>query len=207
MKLQIAIDLATSQEALEMVGQIHDVIDIVEIGTPMIMREGMLPVKRVKEQYPHATVLADTKIVDGGDIESADACEAGADIVTVLALADNETVKAVIETAHRFNKKVMADLICVQDIPKRAKELAAMGMDYICVHTAVDVQRLGKTPLDDLKELVSAVPKKMTAVAGGVSLKTIDLYQAEGPAIIVAGGALTKADDIRAAVLEMKAKM
>ena len=207
MKLQIALDLVTSDEALEMVDQIHDIIDIVEIGTPMIMREGMIPVRRIKAKYPYVTVLADTKIVDGGDIESADACEAGADILTVLALADNETVKAVIETAHRFDKKVMADLICVKNIPERAKELEAMGMDYICVHTAVDVQRLGKTPLDDLKELVCAVPANISAVAGGVSLKTIDLYKAENPEIIVAGGSLTKAEDLRAAVLEMKSKM
>ena len=204
MKLQIAIDLVSGQQALTMVEKIHDVIDIVEVGTPMIMREGRAPVKLIKEKYPTVTVLADTKIVDGGDIECADACEAGADIVTVLALADNETIKLVIETAHKYGKKVMADLICVTDIPKRAKELKLMGMDYISVHTAVDVQRLGKTPLDDLKELVSAVPSNIAAVAGGVNLKTIESYKAEKPGIIIAGGALTKAEDVRQAVIEMK---
>ena len=206
MKLQIALDLLSSTEALRLVGQIHDVIDIVEIGTPMIMREGMVPVVKIKEIYPDVTVLADTKIVDGGAIECEDACEAGADIVTVLALADNVTVQEVVDTAHRFGRKVMADLICVKDIQTRAKELQQMGTDYICVHTAVDVQRLGKTPLDDLKELVSAVPGKISAVAGGVSLSTLDDYKALNPEIVVVGSGLTKADDVRAATLAIKAK-
>lgn len=204
MKLQIAIDLASSADALKMVDKIHDIIDIVEVGTPMIVREGMTAVRMIKEKYPRVTVLADTKIVDGGDIECADACEAGADIVTVLALADNETVKAVIETAHKYDRKAMADLICVTDIPKRAKELEAMGMDLISVHTAVDVQRLGNTPLDDLKELVSAVPPSISAVAGGISMKTIDAFKKQRPAVIIAGGSLTGAQDLRAAVMEMK---
>jgi 3-hexulose-6-phosphate synthase len=204
MKLQIAIDLATSEEALAIVEKIHDIVDIVEVGTPMIIREGLVPVRLIKEKYPNMTVLADTKIVDGGDIECAYACEAGADIVTVLAFADNETVKAVTETAHKYGKLVMADLICITDIPKRAKELEAMGIDLISVHTAVDVQKLGKTPLGDLKELVSAVPASMSAVAGGVNMKTIASYKAENPAIIIAGGSLTNANDIRAAAKEMK---
>lgn len=204
MKLQIAIDLANGTEALEMVGHIRDEIDIVEVGTPLIMKEGMVPVRLIKKTYPNVTVLADTKIVDGGDIECADACEAGADIVTVLALADNETVKAVIDTAHKFGRKAMADLICVTDIQKRARELEAMGMDYVCVHTAVDVQKLGKTPLDDLKELVAAIPPHKAAVAGGISMKTLDAYKALNPAIVIAGGSLTNAENLHEAVTEMK---
>ena len=72
-KLQIAIDLATAAEAMDIVEKIHDIIDIVEVGTPMIIREGMLGVKMLKAKYPELTVLADTKIVDGGDLECADA--------------------------------------------------------------------------------------------------------------------------------------
>lgn len=207
MKLQIAIDLATAEEAVAMVEKIHDVIDIVEVGTPMVVREGMLGVKMLKEKYPDLTVLADTKIVDGGDLECADACIAGADIVTVLALADNETVKSVADTAHKYGRLAMADLICVEDIPRRAVELKELGIDLICVHTAVDVQKLGKTPLGDLRELNSAVPAEMTAVAGGVKISTIQSYVAEKPAVIIAGGALYNAPDIRQAVIDMKALM
>ena len=45
MKLQIALDLVDTNTALKMVEKIQDIIDIVEIGTPMIVKEGMAPVK------------------------------------------------------------------------------------------------------------------------------------------------------------------
>ena len=61
MKLQIALDMTSIEEAVELVGKIQDMIDIVEIGTPMIIKEGMLPVRKMKERFPHITVLADTK--------------------------------------------------------------------------------------------------------------------------------------------------
>lgn len=207
MKLQIAIDLADSSTVLDIVDKIYDVIDIVEIGTPMIIKEGMSAVKKVKEKYAQLTVLADTKIVDGGSLECADACEAGADIVTVLAVADRETIKDVAQTAHRYGKKAMADLISVEDIAGRAKELKELGVDYIAVHTGVDTQKRGKTPLGDLRELVKAVPASMCAVAGGVKLETLEDYVRESTAIVIAGGALAGAADVRKAVLAMQQKM
>jgi 3-hexulose-6-phosphate synthase len=205
MKLQIALDLQDSEKALAIVDQIHDIIDIVEVGTPLVLHDGMVPVRLIKEKYPRLTVLADTKIVDGGGPECADACKAGADIVTVLALAANETIEAAVKAAHQMGRKVLADLISVGDIPRRAREIEKLGVDYIGVHTAFDVQGTGRTPLGDLKELVSAVPAEKAAVAGGVKLAAIPDYKALNPAIIIAGGALTGAPDIRKAVEEMKA--
>ena len=151
MKLQIAVDIADMERVLEIAEQVHDIVDIYEVGTPVIMKEGMRPVRALKERYPDLCVLADTKIMDGGALECEDVCEAGADIVTVLALADNATIAEVAETAHRYDRKVLADLICVRDIPGRAKELADMGVDYIGVHTGVDMQKAGRTPLKDLE--------------------------------------------------------
>ena len=207
MKLQIAIDNASADTILDTVDKIADIIDIVEVGTPMIIRDGQRAVRLVKEKYPELTVLSDSKIVDGGGLECGYAVDAGADIITVLAMAADETISDVIETAHKAGRKAMADLIGIADIRKRAKELQELGIDYICVHTAFDVQKKGRTPLGDLKELVQAVPAGMCAVAGGVNLKTIDAYVSLGPAIIIAGGALYNAPDVRQAVLDMKAKM
>ena len=204
MKLQIAFDLLSANDALRAAAKIYDVIDIIEVGTPMIVREGMVPVRILKEAYPDTTVLADVKIVDGGDIESADAFQAGADIVTVLAAAADETIKGVVSTADRFGKKTMVDMIGVSDIQKRAKELDALGVDYICVHTAVDVQRKGESPYHDLSLLLPVLKNSKAAVAGGVSLAAIPVLKNLNPEIVVAGNALTGQSDIRRAVLEMQ---
>lgn len=204
MRLQIAIDMVNTETALKMVKEIQDVIDIVEVGTPMIMREGMFPVRLIKEKFPKVTVLADTKIVDGGDIESEDAFDAGADIVTVLGVADDATIKAVVKTAKKHDRKVMADMICIEDVKKRAAELDKLGVDYVCLHTAIDVQSTGKTPFDELAQVMTVLKNARAAVAGGISMNTIPLAKKFSPAIVVAGGALTKAEDLRSAVIEME---
>ncbi len=204
MKLQIAVDIADTKRVLEIADQVYDIVDIYEVGTPVIMKEGMRPVRALKEKYPDLCVLADTKIMDGGALECEDICKAGADIVTVLALSDNTTILEVVETAHEHKRKVLADLICVKDIAGRSKELINMNVDYIGVHTGVDMQKEGRTPLKDLKELVDAIDPKKTAVAGGVKLTTIEEYTALNPEIIIAGGALYNAENIRQATIEMK---
>ena len=204
MRLQIAVDIADTDRILQIAGQIHDVIDIFEVGTPVIMNEGMAPVRALKAAFPGMTVLADSKIIDGGGIECEDICRAGADIVTVIALSDDATILEVTETAHRYGRKVMADLICVQDIPGRSRQLISMGVDIIAVHTGVDMQRSGRTPLSDLKELILAVEPDRCAVAGGIRMETLSDYTALNPGIIIAGSALYQAPDIRSAVIEMK---
>lgn len=206
-RLQIAVDTFTTQQALLLSDEIYDVVDLFEVGTPMILRDGVHPVRQLKERHPELKVLADTKIVDGGSLECADACAAGADVVTVLAMACDSTIRGVVETAHRFGREVMADLLQVTDIARRAQELVAMGVDYVCVHTAVDAQGEGKTPLGDLRELVRAIPPRRAAAAGGINLQTLDVYLAEKPAVIIMGGALCGAPDVRAAALEAKRRV
>lgn len=204
MNLQIAVDVADTKKVLAIAEAIYDVIDIFEVGTPVIIKEGMVPVRELKQKYPDLCVLADTKIIDGGALECEDVCQAGADIVTVLALADNATILEVCQVAHRYGRKVMADLICVEDISLRSKELLDLGVDLIAVHTGVDMQKQGRTPLKDLEILVSAIDNERAVVAGGVNLNTIDDYVAYTPITIISGGALYNADDIRRAVIEMK---
>jgi 3-hexulose-6-phosphate synthase len=207
MKLQIALDLTTTEQAVALVEKTLPYIDIAEVGTPMIIREGMVPVRELKKRFPDLCVLADTKIVDGGALECADAVEAGADIITVLAFSDRQTVRDVVEVAHKAGRKVMADLIGIEDIPAVALEMAALDVDYICVHTGVDAQKSGRTPLGDLDKLLTVLPPEKTGVAGGISLKTVGEYAARKPGILIAGGALAGSVDPRQTAKDMKEAM
>lgn len=207
MRLQIAFDMVSIEEALEMAEKIHDIIDIVEIGTPMIIKYGMQPVKRMKERFPQLTVLADTKIADGGEIEARYAVEAGADIVTVLAVAADNTITGAKNVVHKAGKELYVDLLSTPDIIQRSKELETMGVDYIGVHTAVDVQQSGTTPFNDLKKLSETVSHTRIAAAGGITLDTLSLAMISHPDVIIAGGGLTNAPDLRAAVLAFQNKM
>ena len=56
-------------------------------------------------------------------------------------------------------------------------------------------------------ELVRAIPPRRAAAAGGIKLQTLDVYLAEKPAVIIMGGALCGAPDVRAAALEAKRRV
>ena len=51
MKLQVAFDIQHSDEVLELVEVNGDLIDIVEIGTPLILKEGLKSVQKILWQF------------------------------------------------------------------------------------------------------------------------------------------------------------
>ena len=50
MKLQLALDDITLEEAMELVANVRDYVDIIEVGTPMVMEYGMAPVRELKKR-------------------------------------------------------------------------------------------------------------------------------------------------------------
>ncbi len=207
MKLQIALDTLTLEECIALLDETQDYVDVIEVGTPFIIEEGMRPVRELKKRYPKLEVLADTKIMDAGDLEADCAFQAGADIVTVLGASNDATILGAVEAAKRHHGKIMIDMIAVKDIAKRTQEIDAMGVDYICCHTAFDVQNTGKNPLEELVIINQNVKNAKSAVAGGVKLATIDAIVEEGAAIVVVGGAISNAPDRAAMAKAIKERM
>lgn len=207
MKLQAALDTLTLNECIDLLEETEGFIDIAEVGTPFVIEEGMVPVKEFKKQFPKIEVLADVKIMDAGEYEADKCFDAGADICTVLGVSHDETIEGVVRSAKKHGKKVMVDMIAVSDLKKRTQEVDEMGVDYICVHTAFDVQKFGQDPLDDLKIVNSVIKNAKSAVAGGVKLETVDEIVNEGAEIIVVGGAICNAKDRKAYAKEIKAHL
>ena len=192
------------EECIILLEQTKGNVDIAEVGTPFIIEEGMRPVRELKKRFPEIEILADTKIMDAGELEASSAFKAGADIVTVLGVSNDETILGAIKAAKQHGGKIMIDMIAVKNLVERAKEIDAMGVDYICVHTAFDVQKSGKDPLDELKMINKVICNAKSAVAGGVKLSTIDEIVEEGAEIIVVGGAICNAENKSETAKEMK---
>lgn len=204
MKLQAALDTLTLDECIELLKETNGYIDIAEVGTPFIIEEGMVPVKEFKKQFPNIEVLADAKIMDAGEYEADKCFDAGADIVTVLGVSHDVTIEGCVRSAKKHGGKIMVDMIAVKDLAARTIEIDQMGVDYICVHTAFDVQASGKDPLDELKIVNGVIKNAKSAVAGGVKLQTIDAIVEEGAEIIVVGGAICNAPNRQEMAKEMK---
>lgn len=207
MKLQAALDTLTLEECNKLLCKTKGYVDIAEVGTPLVIEQGMGPVRTLKENFPDIEVLADVKIMDAGEYEADKCFEAGADIVTVLGVANDATIKGVIRSAKRQGRKVMVDMIEVKDLAKRTREIDQLGVDYICVHTAFDVQATGKDPLDELKVVNAVIKNAKSAVAGGINLSALDAIVKEGAEIIVAGGAICHAEDPAEMAKAMKGQL
>ncbi|ASJ01853.1 Fe-S cluster assembly protein HesB [Thermococcus profundus] len=195
MILQVALDLTDIDQALSIAekaarGGAH----WLEVGTPLIKKEGMRAVELMKRRFPDRKIVADLKTMDTGALEVEMAARHGADVVSILGVADDKTILDAVEVARRYGIRVMVDLIGVKDKVKRAKELERMGVHYILVHTGIDEQVQGKSPLEDLEKVVKAV-KVPVAVAGGLNLETIPKVIELGATIIIVGGAITKAEN------------
>ncbi len=190
MKLQLALDLVNIQGAIELVKEVEEHIDVVEIGTPVVINEGLKAVKEVKAAFPNLTVFADLKIMDAAGYEVSQASAAGADIITILGTAEDESIKGAVEEAKKQGKQILADMIAVKDIAARAKELDELGVDYICVHTGYDLQAVGKNSFEDLSTIKSVVKNAQTAIAGGIKLETLPEVIKQHPDLVIVGGEL-----------------
>jgi 3-hexulose-6-phosphate synthase len=204
MELQLALDLVNIPEAKEVVREVQEHIDIVEIGTPVVINEGLKAVKEIKEAFPSLKVLADLKIMDAGAYEVMKASEAGASIITILGATDDSTIKGAVEEAKKQGTQILVDMINVKNLEQRAKEVDALGVDYICVHTGYDLQAEGETPFEQLQIIKRVVKNAKTAVAGGIKLDTLPEVVESKPDLVIVGGGITGVEDKNNVAGEMK---
>lgn len=195
MKLQLALDELPLDEALALADKLRQYVDIIEIGTPFVIAEGMNAVRAFHQRFPDKEILSDEKIMDGGYFESKLAFDAGANYVTALGVTDILTVKACLRASEEAGRHLVIDMICVDDLPTRIRELEAAGVKHLAVHTGADQQAAGRQPIEDLKVMKQHAQYAHISVAGGINSKTIDQYVALKPDVIIAGSAITRAQD------------
>lgn len=198
--LQVALDLLSIEDALTISEEaVAGGVEWLEVGTPLIKNHGMMAVKRIKGAFPECTVVADMKTMDAGDIEVEMAAKNGADVVAVLGLSSDFTIKRAVNSAKAHDIRIMGDLIGIESKVKRAKELEGLGVDYILIHTSIDVQKVKREKVDaSLKEIkkLKKILKVPIAAAGGIGMETIGFLKEAGIEIFIVGRAVTKADDV-----------
>lgn len=204
MKLQVAMDVLTTADALALAGKVAEHVDIIELGTPLIKAEGLRAVTAIKAAHPDKTVFADLKTMDAGELEADLAFTAGADLVTVLGAAGDSTIVGAVAAATKHGKGVVVDLIGIADKVTRAREVTELGAVFVEMHAGLDEQaEPGFTLATLLNQGETArVP---FSLAGGVSVATIASVQRAGARVAVAGGAIYGAEDPAAAAAALRA--
>jgi 3-hexulose-6-phosphate synthase len=206
MKLQFAMDTLTTDAALELAAAAAPHVDIIELGTPLIKSAGLSAITAIKDAHPDKVVFADLKTMDAGELEADIAFQAGADLVTVLGVAGDSTIVGAVKAATKHGKGIVVDLIGVPDKSARAKEVVALGAQFVEMHAGLDEQAedgftFGTLLTDGTS---SGVP---FSVAGGISVDTIESVQESGADVAVAGSAIYSAPDVGAAAAALRAKI
>ena len=205
--LQLALDAMHLKRALEIAKEaVEGGVDWIEAGTPLIKSEGMEAVRALKRAFPGKVIVADMKVMDTGAFEVEMAAKAGADVVHVLGAADDPTIEEAVRAGRKYGVRVCVDLIGVPDRVARARQIATMGASHVCVHMGIDKQMLGLDPVENVREVASAIGIPV-AVAGGINSETAAAVVEAGASIVIVGGAIIKAKDPAAAARAIKEAM
>lgn len=202
-KLQVAIDLLTTEDAIALATKVAPYIDIIELGTPLIKSEGLAVITAMKNAFPDKLVFADFKTADAGELEADMAFGAGADLITILGATGDATIIGAVKSAKKHGKGVVVDTIGVLDRVKRAQEVIALGVEFVELHAGLDEQAQPGYSIQVLIDEASraGVP---VSIAGGVKLSNIAAVKASGVVVAVAGAAIYGATDPAAAAKELR---
>ena len=205
--VQISLDLTSVDEALETAElAMRAGVDWLEVGTPLIIAQGMGAVRALRERFSTTPIVADLKTMDGGWLEAEIMAKAGATHVVVMARAHEETLKCVIQARGDLGVAVMGDNLACPDMVSGAKYLEDLGCDFVIHHIGYD-ERRGiaargmpiPSPLDQLHEVVEAVSVPVQAV-GGLTIEQAIRTPEFGAPLVVLGAPLTiDADSFRTA--------
>jgi len=202
--LQVALDFINLKRAIQLAKEsIAGGANWIEVGTPLIKSEGLDSVREIRKNFPGKKIVADMKVMDTGRYEVESAAKAGADVVVVLGVADDSTIKEAVEAGKNYGCEVMVDLMNVKNMVNRAVALEEMGVDYICVHLSIDQQMQGLDPNKEL-DLISKKINIPLAVAGGLNSETVVKAIDKGAEIVIVGGAITKSENAKKATQDIK---
>jgi len=195
-RVQLSLDLQTMADALPTAEiAVRAGIDWLEVGTPLILGEGLHAVAALHEKYPNHPIIADLKTMDAGYLEAEMMFRNGASFVVVMGQAHEHTIREAVRAAREYDGYVMGDVMLCPDKVAMAKKMEAMGVDVVIVHTGLDERHAekGKSPLDDLKAIRAAVKIPLQAV-GGLSIDQAARCPELGASLVVIGAPLAVAD-------------
>lgn len=202
-KLQVAIDLLTTEEALALAAKVAPYVDIIELGTPLIKNMGSAVITAMKNAHPDKLVFADLKTADAGELEADIAFKAGADLVTVMGAAGNATIIGAVKAAKAHGKGVVVDTIGYPDRVKRAQEVIELGVEFVELHAGLDEQWTDGYSIQVLIDEAAraGVP---VSIAGGVNIDNVTAVIKAGAQVAVAGAAIYGAEDPAAAAKALR---
>ena len=200
--LQLALDNRSLEDALStMNNNLEDYVDIIEVGTWLILCEGLKAIKTFRDKYPNKLLVADHNSADSGFLKLV--MQQGADLNTAIAVMPDDLLKECLDDAKEIGCNVQVclygDLWNLDDC-KRIREL---GAEYIVVTNYHD--EWTKQDVENVRAICDMGFK--VSIADGVTKDTLKLFKGIPIYAVVMGGAIRKADDPVAAAKDIQKEL
>lgn len=207
MKLQLALDTPDLTHELALAGKVAAYVDLIEAGTPLLIREGIRVVRELRRRHRGRPIVADIKVIDAGEPIAELAFAAGATVVTVLGNASDELIERVVRSAQRYDGQVMADSLTVTNITERARRLRELGVNSLCVNRRGFKQAKGVNREERISQIAALIEKIELPVflAGGIDAAELTLLRELPLAGVIVGAAIAEATSPVEAAKKMRA--
>ncbi len=191
--LQLALDVDSVDEALRLAELAAPWVDWLEVGTSLIVAEGVRVVETLRERYPSHLLVADIKIIDGAQGLASLVLKAGADMVTVVHSAYDDTVAAAVKVAHALDRRVVGEYYSL-DFGATApfERLVRLGIDYVGLHLPYAPGSLRSDAIEAIRETLPAISLPVI-VAGGIDVAVLRRLRGVSLAGVIIGGAILNA--------------
>ena len=195
MKLQVAIDRVSLEEAVNLSKRLDGQVDLIEMGTSLVKDYGIEGIKQIRNALSESDLLIDLKTIDEGAYEFKQGCTFGGDVLTVMGASSIETIRACYKVSREYQKTMMIDLLEVNE--EKIKELEEFEEAVFCLHHSIDKVNDWHV-LETISTFQKSFPKlKRLAIAGGIDLtQAKELNQQGLIEIIVVGSHITKSKNV-----------
>ncbi|WP_280457980.1 orotidine 5'-phosphate decarboxylase / HUMPS family protein [Nocardia carnea] len=167
--LQVALDVHSLDRAAEIARvAVEADVDFIEVGDPLIKREGIAAIEAIKQCAPDTAVVAEMMSADWGRDQVELAAEAGADVILLIGPASMASVSTAVAAARRLGVALTLDATPEHATPGWLRDMERAGIDGFVVTTNIDLGVGSNHPL-----ATAAAVRRYTqlpvAVSGGFS--------------------------------------
>lgn len=202
--LQLALDHQDLSSAIYDAQCVGEQIDILEVGTILMLQEGQQAVRCLRALFPEKKLIADTKCADAGTTVARNVAEAGADWMTVICAATIPTMQAAAKEVEQLQVELYGDWTWEQ-----ADQWRKIGIQQVIYHQSRDALLAGGQWTDqDLKQIKELIQLGFSvSVTGGLTVETLKIFQGLPIHTFITGRGITAAADPLQAALDFQEEL
>ena len=196
-KLQLALDVLSLHEVIEICEKVKKYVDIFEAGTLLCLSEGIKSIEKLKMKFPGHKILADIRIIKAGKVLSDLVYSHGADIVTLMSDSDEETIKAVCEKALYYDREIQIE-INNNFSEEQLKIWKKYNINKVIMHRHSELKDIdSKFNFKNFISLIEELGKNgfETGITGGIKTEDIKLFKGLKISSFIIGREIIKAEN------------